>query len=69
MAGLPFGNGKLGQNASSPCCLRSGGVRSTSYLRTERTGNSSQLGTRRFDVLRSRELVRPVFVNALQERY
>jgi len=59
MAGLSFGKGKLGQNASSPCCLRSGGVRSTSDLLSQRTGSSSQLGTRRFDVLRSRELVRP----------
>jgi len=69
MAGSPSEKGEFRQNAGFTCCLHSWRARNTSHLRTERTGNSSQLGTRRFEVLRPRKPKVTVVVNALQERY
>jgi hypothetical protein len=55
MAGPPSANGIAGQNADFTLVSHSTRVRSMSDLRTQRTGNSSQLGTRRFDVLHLRK--------------
>src|ERR1700677_2635891 len=69
MAGPPFVKGAIGQNADFSFCLHSGRVRSTSDLRSQRTGSSSQLGTRRFDGLHPQESFKTILVDAGQERY